>query len=42
LVPERDVKTLTSKFMDRLSPDEVEELEELVKMMRKTNPFWAM
>jgi len=42
LVPERDVKTLTSKFMDRLSPDEVEELEELIKMMRKTNPFWAM
>jgi len=41
-VPERDVKTLNSKFRDRLTPDEVEALEELIEMMRKTNPFWAM
>ncbi len=40
-VPERDAKILMEKFMDRLTPDEVETLRELVKVMRESSPFWA-
>ncbi len=41
-VPEHDVKELLTKYKDRLSPDDVQTLEELIKIMRKSNPVWAL
>ncbi len=40
-VPEADVKVLLTTFMDRLSVEEQEALNEYVAMKRKKMPFWA-
>jgi len=40
-VPEPHAKALLKEFMDRLSPDEQEALNEYVNLMRKKIPFWA-
>jgi len=41
MVPEEHAKNLLAKFQDRLSPEELEALNELVTMMRKEILFWA-
>jgi len=40
-VPEEHAKTLLTKFQDRLSPQELEVLNEFVERMRRKSPFWA-
>ncbi len=40
-VPERHAKVLLTTFMDRLTIEEQEALNEYVKLMRKKIPFWA-
>ncbi|MEM1565753.1 MAG: translation initiation factor IF-2 [Candidatus Bathyarchaeia archaeon] len=40
-VPEQHAKALLKEFMDRLTPDEQEALDEYVNLMRKKVPFWA-
>jgi translation initiation factor 5B len=40
-VPEEHAKTLLTKFKERLSPQELEALNELVEIMRRKSPFWA-
>jgi len=40
-VPEAHVKALFERFRDRLSPEELEALNEFVEMMRRKVPFWA-
>jgi translation initiation factor 5B len=40
-VPEPDAKVLLTTFMDRLSVDEQEALNEYVELMRKKTPFWG-
>jgi len=40
-VPEAHAKALLKDFMDRLSQDEQEALNEYVNLMRKKTPFWA-
>ncbi len=40
-VPEQHAKALLKNFMDKLSPDEQEALNEYVSLMRKKVPFWA-
>lgn len=40
-VPEEHVKRLLAKFQDRLDPAELECLNELIEIMRKTTPFWG-
>jgi len=40
-VPEPDAKVLLTTFMDRLSADEQEALNEYVELMRKKMPFWG-
>jgi translation initiation factor 5B len=41
-VPEAHAKILLAKFQDRLTPDEVEVLNEFVEIMRVESPFWAV
>jgi hypothetical protein len=40
-VPEPHAKVLLTTFMDRLTTEEQEALNEYVNMMRKKVPFWA-
>ncbi|MGB9854466.1 MAG: translation initiation factor IF-2 [Candidatus Bathyarchaeales archaeon] len=40
-VPEPHAKALLKNFMDKLTPEEHEILNEYVNMMRKKTPFWA-
>ncbi|MDH7563659.1 MAG: translation initiation factor IF-2 [Candidatus Bathyarchaeota archaeon] len=40
-VPEPHAKALLSTFIDRLTEDEREALNEFVELMRKKSPFWA-
>ncbi len=40
-VPESHAKKLHRVFQDRLDSEEVEALNELTEIMRKTDPFWA-
>jgi translation initiation factor 5B len=40
-VPEAHVKTLLSKFQDRLSSEDLGALNGLVELMRRKSPFWA-
>jgi len=40
-VPETNAKILVTKFQDRLSPEELEALNELIELMRRKSPFWA-
>jgi len=40
-VPEPHARNLLAKFQDRLDPVEIEALNELVEIMRKSTPFWA-
>jgi len=40
-VPEAHAKALLTRFQDRLSPDELNALNEFVDMMRRRSPFWA-
>ncbi|MEM2320367.1 MAG: translation initiation factor IF-2 [Candidatus Bathyarchaeia archaeon] len=40
-VPEGHAKTLKTKFKDKLSEDEIEILDEVIRIMRKSNPLWA-
>jgi translation initiation factor 5B len=40
-VPEEHAKTLLTKFQERLSPQDLEVLNEFVEMMRRKSPFWA-
>jgi len=40
-MPESHAKVLLSKFKERLSPDEIECLDEIVKIMNRKNPFWG-
>jgi len=41
-VPERHVKELLSKHKDQLSVDELDVLEQLIKIMREDSPLWAL
>ncbi|HIE14682.1 TPA: translation initiation factor IF-2 [Candidatus Bathyarchaeota archaeon] len=41
-VPEQHTKTLLSKFRNRLTPEEIDVLKELIEIMRRTNPLWAI
>ncbi|MEM3463904.1 MAG: translation initiation factor IF-2 [Candidatus Bathyarchaeia archaeon] len=41
-VPESDAKALLTKFMDKLTVEEQEALNEYVALMRKKTSFWAM
>jgi len=40
-VPEAHAKVLLTKFQDRLTPEEVEALNEFIEIMRLESPFWA-
>jgi len=40
-VPEAHAKALLKNFMDKLTPEEQETLNEYVNLMRKKTPFWA-
>jgi hypothetical protein len=40
-VPEQHAKALLKNFMDKLTPDEQEALNDYVSIMRKKMPFWA-
>ena len=40
-VPESHAKVLLAKFEDRLTPEEIEALNEFVAIMRVESPFWA-
>jgi translation initiation factor 5B len=40
-IPEQDAKALLTTFMDQLTTEEQEALNEYVDMMRKKIPFWA-
>jgi translation initiation factor 5B len=40
-VPEADARALQTSFMERLTVEEQEALNEYVKLMRKKLPFWA-
>ncbi|MEM2419371.1 MAG: translation initiation factor IF-2 [Candidatus Bathyarchaeia archaeon] len=40
-VPEQHAKALLKDFIDRLTPDEQEALNEYVNLMRKKIPFWT-
>jgi translation initiation factor 5B len=40
-VPEQHAKVLLKNFMDKLTSEEQETLNEYVSIMRKKNPFWA-
>jgi translation initiation factor 5B len=40
-VPEQHTKALLTTFMDRLTTEEQEALNEYVSLMRKKEPFWA-
>jgi len=40
-VPEPDAKVLLSTFMDRLTMEEQEALNEYIELMRKKTPFWG-
>ncbi|MEM2249484.1 MAG: translation initiation factor IF-2 [Candidatus Bathyarchaeia archaeon] len=40
-VPEQHAKALLKNFMDKLTPDEQEALNEYINLMRKKVPFWA-
>jgi len=40
-LPEEDARNLLAKFQDRLTPEELEALNEFVLVMRKITPFWA-
>jgi len=40
-IPEADAKALLSTFMDKLTDEEQETLNEYVNLMRKKMPFWA-
>ena len=41
-VPESHVRLLKTKFKDILSPEELQVLDEYVKIMRKKNPLWGI
>jgi len=40
-VPETHAKVLLTKFQDRLTPEEIEALNEFIEIMRIESPFWA-
>lgn len=40
-VPETDLKTLLTKYKGELSSDDIETLNELVKIMRRSHPLWG-
>jgi hypothetical protein len=40
-VPEPHAKLMLTKFLTRLNPEELDALNELVKVMRVKTPFWA-
>jgi translation initiation factor 5B len=40
-VPEPHAKALLKNFMDKITPEEQETLNEYVNLMRKKTPFWA-
>jgi translation initiation factor 5B len=40
-VPEHHAKLMLTKFLTRLNPEELDALNELVKVMRIKTPFWA-
>jgi translation initiation factor 5B len=40
-VPEAHAKVLLAKFQNRLTPEEVEVLNEFIEIMRLESPFWA-
>jgi translation initiation factor 5B len=40
-VPESHAKTLLTRFQTRLSPEELDALNEFVGVMRRKSPFWA-
>jgi translation initiation factor 5B len=40
-VPEAHAKVLLTKFQDRLTPEEIEILNEFIEIMRAESPFWA-
>ncbi|UCG44579.1 MAG: translation initiation factor IF-2 [Candidatus Bathyarchaeota archaeon] len=40
-IPEKHARLLLTKFQNRLSPDELEVLEEFVELKRRESPFWA-
>jgi translation initiation factor 5B len=40
-IPETHAKLLLTKFQDRLTPEEIEALNEFIEIMRIESPFWA-
>jgi len=40
-VPEKHAKALQAKFTEKLTPEELEALDEYVNLMRKKVPFWG-
>lgn len=40
-VPEQHARLLNTKFRDRLSADEIDVLNEIITIMRKSTPLWA-
>ena len=40
-VPEADARMLASSYMEKMTEDEQEALNEYIKTMRKTSPFWG-
>lgn len=41
-VPEHDARELLAKYKGSLSPDDIQTLEELTQIMRKSNPVWGL
>ena len=41
VIPEQHARLLNTKFKERLSSDEIETLNEIITMMRKSMPLWA-
>lgn len=41
-VPEHDARELLTKYKGSLPPDEIQTLEELIQIMRKSSPVWGL
>ena len=40
-IPESHAKALQTTFLEKLTPEEQNTLQEYVKLMREKTPFWA-
>lgn len=41
-MPEADAKLISQKYREFLSEDESEALEDIIRIKRRDNPFWAV